>query len=121
MIKRDQATHRAAYTCDVNNPARDDFAEWAGWFKCLADPTRLEILHHLAGQDEPVTVGSIVETLSLTQSNVSHHLRILAEQGFVLLEASGTRTLVTANPRCMTMLPEAAGAIMQTDRRTGRL
>ncbi len=92
-----------------------EFDEWAGWFKCLADPTRLRILHHVAGLDEPSTVGAIVEALGLTQSNVSHHLRILGEQRFVLLEVEGVRTLVSANPLCMTELPEAAAAIMRTD------
>ncbi len=91
-----------------------EFDEWAGWFKCLADPTRLRILHHVAGLDEPSTVGAIVEALGLTQSNVSHHLRILGEQRFVLLEVEGVRTLVSANPLCMTELPEAAAAIMRT-------
>ena len=96
----------------VSAPTDSDFREWAGWFKCLADATRLRILHHVAGLDEPTSVGEIVEALSLTQSNVSHHLRVLAEQRFVLLEPHGVRTLVSANPLCMVELPEAAAAIM---------
>ncbi len=94
------------------------FEEWADWFKCLADPTRLRILHHVSGledgSDDGVTVGAIVQALDLTQSNVSHHLKVLAEQRFVVLEADGVRTLVRANPDCITALPEAAAAIMQT-------
>lgn len=97
------------------DPTGDDFTEWAGWFKCLADPTRLRILHHVAGLDEATTVGAIVEALDLTQSNVSHHLRILSTQQFVLLQAEGVRTLVSANPLCMVELPEAAAAIMGND------
>ena len=96
----------------MSGPTDSDFAEWATWFKCLADPTRLRILHHVAGLDGPVTVGAIVEALGLTQSNVSHHLRILAEQRFVLTESEGVRTLVRVNPLCMTELPRAAAAIM---------
>lgn len=98
-----------------SDPVDDDFREWASWFKCLADPTRLRILHHVSGLDEPATVGEIVAALDLTQSNVSHHLRILGEQGFVLLEVDGVRTLVSANPQCMVELPRAAAAIMQAD------
>lgn len=101
----------------MNQVVENQFHEWAAWFKCLADPTRLRILHHVSGLDEPVTVGDIVNALDLTQSNVSHHLRVLAEQGFVLLETEGTRTKVSANPLCMVELPNAAAAIMQADRR----
>ncbi len=98
----------------VTGPTVGDFEEWAAWFKCLADPTRLRILHHVAGREAPVTVGAIVESLGLTQSNVSHHLRVLAEQRFVLTETEGVRTLVRVNPLCMVELPRAAAAIMDT-------
>ena len=104
------------YSDAVATPHDDDFDEWARWFKCLADPTRLRILHHVAGLDAPIAVGRIVDALSLTQSNVSHHLRVLAEQQFVALEADGVRTLVSANPLCMTELPQAADAIMHQTR-----
>ncbi len=97
--------------------ASERFEEWAGWFKCLADPTRLMILHHVSGADAALTVGAIVDALTLTQSNVSHHLKVLAEQRFVFLEADGVRTLVSANPDCITALPDAAAAIMQTEPR----
>lgn len=97
----------------MEHPSQNDFVEWAGWFKCLADPTRLKILHHVGGCDEAVTVGSIVDSLELTQSNVSHHLGVLAEHQFVGLEADGVRTLVTANPSCLVELPAAAAAIMR--------
>lgn len=100
------------------DPSGDDFTEWAGWFKCLADPTRLRILHFVAALEAPTTVGAIVEALDLTQSNVSHHLRILGTQRFVLLEADGVRTRVSANPLCMVELPEAAAAIMGTETAT---
>lgn len=100
----------------MSSPSGENFDEWAEWFKCLADPTRLRILHHVAGLGQPATVGDIVDALELTQSNVSHHLRILGEQKFVLLESEGVRTLVSANALCMVELPEAAAAIMQRDR-----
>lgn len=98
----------------MSAPAQEDFDEWASWFKCLADATRLRILSHVAGLAKPTTVGEIVEALDLTQSNVSHHLRVLGEQRFVLVEAAGVRSLVSANPLCMTELPKAAAAIMRT-------
>ncbi len=94
-----------------------EFEEWSGWFKCLADPTRLRILHHLAGLNDPATVGSIVDNLGLTQSNVSHHLSVLESQKFVIREVIGVRTLVSVNPLCMDELPDAASKIMRPSAR----
>ncbi len=99
----------------MSEPSTETFDEWASWFKVLADGTRLRLLHHIAGLDEPVTVGELVEALDLTQSNVSHHLRVLGTHDFVLTERDGVRTLVRANPNCMSALPEAAAAVMQAD------
>lgn len=98
----------------VDDPSESEFEEWAAWFKCLADPTRLRILHFVANLDSPATVGDVVNALGLTQSNVSHHLKVLASERFVVLDADGTRTRVTANELCMVELPDAAAAIMGT-------
>lgn len=86
--------------------------EYAGWFRCLADGTRVRILNVVAGSDQPMTVGEIVEIVGKSQSTVSRHLRILAEDRYVLTEPDGVRTLVRVNDACMVALPEAAAAIM---------
>lgn len=44
-------------------------------FRLLGDPTRLRIV--LSCLDQPAAVGAIAEQLSLSQSLVSHHLRLL--------------------------------------------
>ena len=97
----------------MSEPATETFDEWASWFKVLADGTRLRVLHHLSGLDGPVTVGDLAEALGLTQPNVSHHLKVLGEQRFVVTEREGVRTLVRVNPNCMSALPEAAASIMR--------
>lgn len=89
--------------------------EYASWFRCLADGTRLRILNAVAAASAPVTVGEIVEAVGKSQSTVSQHLRILADDRFVLTEADGVRTLVRVNEACMTALPAAAAAIMAQD------
>lgn len=86
--------------------------EYAGWFRCLSDGTRVRILNVVAGSDHPMTVGEIVDIIGRSQSTVSRHLQVLAEEEFVLTEADGVRTLVRANETCMVALPEAAAAIM---------
>lgn len=90
--------------------------EYANWFRCLADGTRLRVLHVVASAETPLTVGEIVARLDKSQSTISRHLAVLAEQEFVLTEADGVRTLVRANPSCMTALPVAAAAVMASDR-----
>lgn len=94
---------------DLDSPTAD---EYAGWFRCLADGTRIRILNILARAGRPMTVGEIVDQIGKSQSTVSAHLQILAEERFVLTEPDGVRTLVRVNDSCMTALPEAASAIM---------
>lgn len=90
----------------------DDAEEYARWFRCLADGTRLKILNVVATSDEPLTVGEIVARVGRSQSTVSEHLRVLGEQRFVLAEPDGVRTLISVNELCMVELPEAAARIM---------
>lgn len=96
----------------MNELTQSDADEYASWFRCLADGTRLRVLHVVASADRPLTVGEIVKRLDRSQSTISRHLRVLAEERFVLTEADGVRTLVRANPDCMGALPEAAAAVM---------
>lgn len=91
-------------------------AEYARWFRCLSDGTRLRILNVLANASEPMTVGEVVDVIGKSQSTVSRHLQILAEERFVLSEPDGVRTLLRANEACMVGLPRAAEAIMATTR-----
>lgn len=92
--------------------SQDEADEYASWFRCLADGTRLRVLSFVASSDRPVTVGEIVDQLDKSQSTISRHLQVLAEERFVLTEPDGVRTLVQANPDCMTALPVAAAAVM---------
>lgn len=88
--------------------------EYASWFRCLADGTRIRILNLVARSDAELTVGEIVKAVGKSQSTVSRHLQVLADEGYVLTRADGVRTLVRVNPECMSALPEAAAMIMGT-------
>ncbi|MBL1076377.1 metalloregulator ArsR/SmtB family transcription factor, partial [Nocardia sp. 2] len=85
---------------------------YASWFSCLADPTRVRLLHHVATRPAGITVGELAEALGVGQPTVSHHVRKLAEVGFVNLHKDRTSTVVTVNPACCTGLPHAADAVM---------
>jgi DNA-binding transcriptional ArsR family regulator len=58
---------------------REQAELYASWFRCLADPTRIQILNLLARERRPLSVGEIVSALEVGQSTVSEHLRRLAE------------------------------------------
>lgn len=90
----------------------DEAIEYASWFRCLSDPTRIRILHVISSADEPMTVGQVVARIGKSQSTVSRHLRLLADDEFVLTEPDGVRTLISVNRSCMSALPAAARAIM---------
>ena len=92
--------------------SREQAELYATWFRCLADPTRIEILHLLASERRPLAVGEIVERVSVGQSTVSTHLRLLAETCFVLVEHRGTSSLFQINESCITCFPSAAEFVM---------
>jgi ArsR family transcriptional regulator, arsenate/arsenite/antimonite-responsive transcriptional repressor len=91
---------------------RQTAEDYAGWFRCLADPTRIQILHLLAANGAPMTVGRIVQQVGVGQSTVSHHLKVLAQVRFVLVEHAGTSSRYQVNPNCLAAFPTAADAVM---------
>ena len=84
---------------------RDRAEMFAGWFRCLADPTRLQILGLLASERREMTVGEIVAAMEVSQSTVSEHLRRLAETCFVLVEHRGTSSFFRVNESCIECFP----------------
>ncbi|RSM53509.1 ArsR family transcriptional regulator [Amycolatopsis sp. WAC 01376] len=87
-------------------------ATYAGWFACLAEPMRVKLLHAVATSPRGLTVGALTEILGSSQSTCSHHVRKLADVGFVHLRKEGTATVVTINQACCSGLPHAADAVM---------
>jgi DNA-binding transcriptional ArsR family regulator len=73
---------RAATTSDV--------------FNAVADAHRREILDVLIAGEK--TVGAIVEDLSMSQPQVSKHLRVLSEVGLVMCRAEGRHRLYRLTP-----------------------
>ena len=100
------------------NVDRPTATTWASWFRALGDPTRILVLNLLATEARPMPVGEIVDKLDVGQSTVSHHLRQLAEVGFVLVEEVGTSNLYRVNERCLDCFPTAAELVMGLARTT---
>jgi DNA-binding transcriptional ArsR family regulator len=85
---------------------------YARWFQALADPSRVMICNLLADAGRPVTVGEIVQAVEIGQSTVSHHLKLLAEVGFVQATPKGTARFYRFNQRCLEAFPTAAELVM---------
>ena len=94
---------------------RAEAEEWAAWFRALSDPTRLQVLNTIAGHEDGLTIGELVERVAIGQSTVSHHVRVLADAGFVVHARNGTRSHVAVNRECLSALPEAARAVLGSD------
>ena len=87
-------------------------AEYATWFKALADPTRIQIVSLLARRGTPMNVGEIVAAVDVVQSTVSAHLKVLAEVRFLLSEHRGTASYYRINDACVDCFPTAADIVM---------
>lgn len=87
-------------------------AEYASWFRALADPTRVQVVSLLARRGVPMNVGEIVAAVTVGQSTVSAHLKVLAEVRFVLSEHRGTATYYRINEACVECFPTAADIVM---------
>lgn len=68
-------------------PDEDTLFDLAELFKIFGDSTRIKILFVLLNCPKPV--NAIAEDLNMTQSAVSHQLRILKTNGLVKFERDG--------------------------------
>jgi ArsR family transcriptional regulator len=62
-----------------------------GWMESLADPTRLRLLRLLERHE--LGVAALCHVLQLPQSTVSRHLKVLADQGWVVSRGQRTTNL----------------------------
>jgi DNA-binding transcriptional ArsR family regulator len=73
-------------------------------FNAVAGAHRREILDALVGGEKPV--GTIVSDLSMSQPQVSKHLRVLSKAGLVQCRAEGRRRLYRLDPTHLRPLRE---------------
>lgn len=62
--------------------------EVASYFQVLSEPTRLQILNLLRQNER--NVGELAELCGYTSANISRHLTMLMQHGFVARESRGT-------------------------------
>lgn len=85
-------------------------SRYAQSFACLAEPSRVRLLHAVAVAGRELSVGELSAHLGISLSTCSHQLRVLAEVGFVRLRKERTATLVSVDAACWTTLPQAVDA-----------
>ncbi|GAA3642795.1 metalloregulator ArsR/SmtB family transcription factor [Microbacterium awajiense] len=67
--------------------------------RVVADPTRLQLLSAILGStDARATVGQLAEVLGLTQPTVTHHVRILVDDGVLVREPEGKFVWLSLDP-----------------------
>ncbi|MFH0916216.1 MAG: metalloregulator ArsR/SmtB family transcription factor [bacterium] len=88
---RDILAQWRAYTLSVTNNSQaglEDATRMAEVFKVLSDPTRVHIIQVLIrGEDK--CVRDLAEEVEMSQSSVSHHLRILRHLRLVRARRQG--------------------------------
>src|SRR6476469_8224534 len=91
--------------CGPGTPALapDDREALAARFRALADPTRVAIVNRLAAADE-VCVCDLNAAFELSQPTISHHLKVMREDGLV----DATRRCTWAYYR---LVPEAIDSL----------
>jgi L-amino acid N-acyltransferase YncA/DNA-binding transcriptional ArsR family regulator len=85
-------------------------AAYAQWFACLAEPTRVRLLHAVAATPGGISVGALTELLGISRSACAHHVRELAGAGFLLPHEEGTGTRI--DEACLAGLPHPADAVL---------
>lgn len=66
---------------------RSTAEELAQTLRAVADPTRLQLLSLILGAEEGrATVGQLAEVLGVSQPTVTHHVKILVEDGLLMRE-----------------------------------
>src|SRR6188472_3718148 len=73
-------------------------------FNAIAEPCRREILDALITGEKPV--GTIVADLSMSQPQVSKHLRVLSDVGLVSCRPEGRRRLYSLEPARLRLFRE---------------
>jgi DNA-binding transcriptional ArsR family regulator len=71
-------------TVDRERTAPDDPAELVRIYKALGDESRLKLLKRL--QEGPLSLGEATQEVGLAKSTTHHHLAILRQAGFVLIQ-----------------------------------
>jgi ArsR family transcriptional regulator len=101
--KKTSRTEECCDPSDVALPTDDTAADLAKLAWAVAHPARVRIVRLLIGRKACVC-GEIVDEITLAQSTVSQHLKILKESGLIQGEVDGPRVCYCINRDKLKML-----------------
>jgi DNA-binding transcriptional ArsR family regulator len=73
-----------------------DIPKMTSLLTALGEPVRLEIINHL-GKQEQMNVCDLASKFRVSRPTISHHLKILKDEGIVLAEKRGQETYYRVN------------------------
>jgi len=79
--------------------------------KAAGNPLRFEVLKFLVTHPGCIT-GNIIDYLSLAQSTVSQHLKVLREAGWITGEIEGPATSYQLNPEAISWFRTVVKSIL---------
>ena len=97
-----------------NIPEKDTLEQIAELFKGFADPTRVHILYLLAEQEQ--CVSDIAEKVELSQSAISHQLRILKQMQLIKFRREGKNILYSLADEHVRMILDMGVEHLKEDR-----
>lgn len=78
---------------------RGDAEQIAHTLRAVADPTRLQLLSMIIdSRSGEALVGELADELNLSQPTVSHHMRIMFEDGLLAKEQRGRQVWYSVSP-----------------------
>jgi ArsR family transcriptional regulator, arsenate/arsenite/antimonite-responsive transcriptional repressor len=92
----------------IEGPEADE--ELALLAKALGHPARVQIMRLLVGRSSCIC-GEVVDELSLAQSTVSQHLKVLKDAGLVRGDIDGPRVCYCVEPRALRRLKALVGGL----------
>lgn len=95
----------------------DALVRVAAYFQVLAEPTRLQILNLLRAQER--NVGELAQLCGYSAANISRHLSLLTQHGFVVRETRGNSAYYRiADPSVYDLCDLVCGSIARQFERT---
>lgn len=95
----------------------DEAERIARMFKALGDPTRVRLLSLIAaGEGNEACICDLTEPVGLSQGTVSHHMKLLADAGFVTREQRGRWAYYAIRDAGLDAAADALGSVRQVER-----
>ena len=97
---------------DMSNASRNALmkeSEFCRIAKALADPRRFEIIKVIIDAGE-ISCGEVAARFPVSQSTISHHLRLLTEAGLVRVRREGQFGYFSPKPATFEKYIEALGS-----------